>query len=95
MPSIISTVSAQFTQNIFSRLDVDHSGYLDKPVLQRALRDMSQDEVDTLLQTLDKDGDQRITPHELHLAIFDWLTAPKVGQVLPSFATLVSFYGPD
>lgn len=95
MASIICTVSAQFTQNIFLRLDVDRRGYLGQRELGRALEDVSEHEVKQLMHTLDQDGDARVTPHELNLAIIDWLSEPKLVQVSPSFAKLVSFYGPD
>ncbi len=94
MASIICRVSAQFTQHIFSQLDVEHCGYLDVASLQRALVNTSEDEVEKLLFALDQDGDARVTPHELNLAIIDWLSEPKPGSVLPTFARLVSHYGP-
>jgi Ca2+-binding EF-hand superfamily protein len=93
--SILCEMSAQFTQNIFLRLDVERQGYLDKRVLGSALKQASQDEVDILMRTLDQDGDARVTPHELNLAIIDWLSEHPATQVLPAFAKLVRFYGLD
>ena len=93
MASIICTVSARFTQNIFLRLDVHKRGYLGQRELGRALDNISAYEVEELMHTLDQDGDARVTPHELNLAIIDWLSEPKTVQVLPSFSKLVSFYG--
>lgn len=93
MASIINTVSAQFTQNIFLRLDIERRGYLNQRDLKRAFKQASEDEVEQLLLTLDRDGDARVTPHELNLAILDWLSEST--PVQPTFARLVSFYGPD
>lgn len=97
MASILCTVSAQLTQNIFARVDVDGCGYLDQRVLQRALRDVSQDEVNTLLRLLDQDGDARVSPYELNLAIIDWLSQTHLEAhrtpVSPMFARLVSDFG--
>lgn len=98
MASILCTVSAQITQNIFSRIDLEHCGFLDQRALQRALKDLSQAEVRSLLHRLDQDGDDRISPYELNLAIIDWLSQTQLQSrqtpVSPLFARLVSDYGP-
>lgn len=98
MASILCTVSAQITQNIFSRVDTEHRGFLDLRALRRALHDRSDEELRSLLNKLDLDGDARISPHELNLAIVDWLSQTHLEAqrtpVSPMFARLVTDYGP-
>lgn len=94
MASIICTVSAQFTQNIFLQLDKQCCGYLDQTSLACALSEVSRDEVEQLLQMLDQDGDQRISPYELNVAIVDWLSERNARPVSLPFASLVCRYGP-
>lgn len=98
MASILCTVSAQITQNIFSRVDVEQCGFLDQRALSRALNDLSDEEVHSLLSKLDQDGDARISPYELNLAIVDWLSQTHLeaqrAPVSPVFARLVTDYGP-
>lgn len=98
MASILCTVSAQITQNIFSRIDLDECGFLDQRALQRALNDLSLEDIRSLLNKLDQDGDERVTPYELNLAIVDWLSqthleAQRV-EVAPLLERLVADYGP-
>jgi len=95
MASIICKVSAQFTQNIFLRLDKNQYGYLDQNTLERALVGLSQYEIKQLLLALDQDGHQRIYPHALHLAILDWLSEPSTLPISTSFASLIVLYGLD
>ncbi len=92
MASILSTVSAQFTQNIFSRLDFGQRGFLDKWTLSRVLDDLTPIELNLLMAYLDKDGDARVTPHELQLTIFDWLGAYTSGDAPVGFVRLVNHY---
>ncbi|MFQ6333049.1 EF-hand domain-containing protein [Methylophilus sp. 3sh_L] len=98
MASILCTVSAQITQNIFARIDLDQCGFLDQQALQRALNDLSQEQVRSLLNKLDQDGDERVSPYELNLAIIDWLSQShlqaKLTPVSPFFTRLVCDYGP-
>lgn len=93
MASIICRVSAQFTQNIFLRLDQQQRGYLDQATLEQALVGLSQQEVRQLLFTLDQDGDQRISPYELHLAILDWLSEANTSSMPTAFSSLLILYG--
>jgi Ca2+-binding EF-hand superfamily protein len=93
MASIICRVSAQFTQNVFLRLDHQQRGYLDQATLEQALVGLSQQEVRQLLLTLDQDGDQRISPHELHLAILDWLSEANTTPMPTAFSSLLVLYG--
>jgi hypothetical protein len=50
-------------------------------------------EVRQLLLTLDQDGDQRISPHELNLAILDWLSEANNTPISTAFASLLVLYG--
>lgn len=93
MASIICRVSAQFTQNIFLRLDAHQRGYLDQPMLERALVGLGQQEVRQLLFTLDQDGDERISPYELNLAILDWLSEANMMPMPTAFTSLIVLYG--
>lgn len=95
MASIICRVSAQFTQNVFLRLDQHQRGYLDQPMLERALVGLGQQEVRQLLFTLDQDGDQRISPHELNQAILDWLSESNTLPMPTAFTSLLVLYGLD
>lgn len=93
MASIICRVSAQLTQNVFSRLDEHQRGYLDQPILERALVGLGQLEVGQLLLTLDQDGDQRVSPYELNLAILDWLSEANMMPISTAFSSLLVLYG--
>lgn len=93
MASIICRVSAQFTQNVFLRLDERQRGYLDQPILERALVGLGQQEVNQLLSTLDQDGDGRISPYELNLAILDWLSEANMVPMPTAFTSLLVLYG--
>jgi Ca2+-binding EF-hand superfamily protein len=95
MASIICMVSAQCTQNIFLRLDPQKRGYLDQLSLERALVGLSRYEITELFVALDHDKDQRISPHELNLAILDWLTESSSIPISTSFASLLALYGLD
>lgn len=95
MLSTIQKLSTRFTENIFYRLDVDELGYLDERSLVRGLTDFSREEVKVLLQSLDQDGDMKVSPEDLKIAIANWLSQPPVKGNSSSFAQLVSFYGPD
>jgi hypothetical protein len=93
MASIICRVSAQFTQNVFLRLDERQRGYLDQPILERALVGLGQQEVSQLLCILDQDGDGRISPYELNLAILDWLSEANTVPMPTAFTSLLVLYG--
>ncbi len=93
MASIICRVSAQFTQNVFLRLDERQRGYLDQPILERALVGLGQQEVSQLLSILDQDGDGRISPYELNLAILDWLSEANTVPMPTAFTSLLVLYG--
>lgn len=93
MASIICSVSAQCTQNVFLRLDTLQRGYLDEFTLKQALLEVSQQEVRQLLLTLDQDGDQRITPYELNLAMIDWLSEVNIMPFPTAFLSLIMRYG--
>jgi hypothetical protein len=93
MASIICRVSAQFTQNVFLRLDQRQCGYLDQPILERALVGLGQQEVTQLLSTLDQDGDGRISHYELNLAILDWLSEANTVPMPTAFTSLLVLYG--
>lgn len=93
MESIFCRVSAQCTQNIFAKLDPRGRGYLDQPVLQHALADVTEEEVRTLISALDKEGNARIYPDELNLAILDCLNEPDATLMSKPFTSLVREYG--
>ena len=93
MASIICRVSAQFTQNVFLRLDQQQRGYLDQSTLEQALVGLSQQEIRQLVLTCDQDGDQRIYPHELNLAILDWLSEANTMPMPTAFTSLLVLYG--
>ena len=93
MASIICRVSAQFTQNVFLHLDQQQRGYLDQVTLEQALVGISPQEVRQLLLKLDQDEDQRISPHELQLAILDWLSEPNTTTMPTAFSSLLVLYG--
>jgi len=93
MASILGTVSAQFTHNIFKRLDFGQRGFLDRWTLSTVLDELSPQQLNLLMAYLDKDGDARVTPHELQLTIFDWLGAYTPGEAPVGFVSLVNHYG--
>lgn len=93
MESIFCRVSAQFTQNIFAKLDPRGRGYLDQNVLERALDDVTEEEVRQLISTMDKDGDERVYPYELNLAILDCLNEPDPLPMSRPFTCLLREYG--
>jgi hypothetical protein len=93
MASIICRVSAQFTQNVFLRLDEHQRGYLDQNTLEWALVGLGKAEVRQLMATLDQDGDQRISPYELNLAILDWLSESHTMPMPTAFTSLLVLYG--
>lgn len=93
MASIICSISAQCTQNVFLRLDTHQRGYLDEFTLEQALVEVSQSEVRQLLLALDQDGDRRISPYELNLAMIDWLSEVNAMPCSRAFASLIMGYG--
>lgn len=93
MASIICRVSAQFTQNVFLRLDERQRGYLDQSMLERALVGLGKQEVSQLLCILDQDRDGRISPYELNLAILDWLSESHTMPMPTAFTSLLVLYG--
>ena len=93
MASIICRVSAQFTQNVFIRLDQQQRGYLDQSTLAQALVGLSQQEIRQLVLTLDRDGDGRISPYQLNLAILDWLSEANTMPMPTAFTSLLVLYG--
>ena len=74
-------------------LDEQKRGYLDQTALERALLGLGQAEVKQLLLTLEQDGDQRISPYVLSLAILDWLSDSHAMPMPTAFTSLLFLYG--
>jgi len=64
MTSIISSVSSQITNNIFSKIDSKNQGYIEKSDLASALG-KSDSENESLFNSIDTDNDGQITKSEM------------------------------
>ncbi len=67
----LSSMSAQISSNIFSKIDTSNKGYLEKTDLSSALSgsDSSSSDSDALFNTLDSDSDGKVTQSELSKGI--------------------------
>ncbi|MGV3583313.1 MAG: EF-hand domain-containing protein [Methylophilus sp.] len=72
IPSI-SNISTQITNNIFSKIDSNNQGYIDKSGLSSALSKISsesnENNTDDVFNNMDTDGDGKLTKSELSKGI--------------------------
>jgi hypothetical protein len=72
IPSI-SNISTHITNNIFSKIDSNNQGYIDKSGLSSALNEISSDGTETntddVFNNMDTDGDGKLTKSELSKGI--------------------------
>jgi Ca2+-binding EF-hand superfamily protein len=83
----ISSISSQITNNIFSKIDTNNQGYIDKSGLSSALSNIngSSNETDTedVFNNMDVDGDGKLTKSELTKGIENLLSQLQSSAMRP------------
>lgn len=73
----VSGFSSQITNRIFSTLDTNNQGYIDKSALSKALGGLYDSDSDALMESLDSDSNGKVTKTELSNNIDNLLSQLK------------------